>query len=152
MTRCDHHVIWLQAFHNFNPAWAANAHLDLGALRDLDRISSVAVVDHLDHKNFSTLRNNGFFWNHAGLIALSKHGSHTGKHARAQRELAVVNATPHPNGAAVGINEWVDGQHHRLKLASGQCIQVHSSFLAFSQAGLKPFWQPVIDKHGVNVL
>ena len=85
------------------------------------------------------------------MVAFAKYGGHTGKHARAQRELTVVNTTPDPNGAAVGINERVDGQHHRLKLATGQCIQVHGGSLAFFKAGLKPFGQPVIDKHSVNV-
>ena len=98
------------------------------------------------------MRHDGLFRHDFGLIALAKHRRDTRKHAGAQAQLAVVDASPHPHRAAIGVNQRVNSLDESHKTAARQRIQIDHGGLAFFDFVLETLWQTEVNKNSVNVL
>ena len=150
MTGSDHGVCGRQTFQDFNLARQTQAHFDSHPLRHFD-LGFVALHD-LDHKGSPPLRNDRFLRNDQCIFARSKDGIDTGKHARAQLLLPIVNATANPHRAAIGFNQRVHRLDDRGERSPRQSIDCQLGFLTRTDLGLKTFRQPEIEQYGVDVL
>ena len=66
--------------------------------------------------------------------------------------MAVVNAAPNANRAAIGIDQWVNCLNFCVELATRQRVHVEQRSLAALDLGLKTLWQPEVNKNSVDVL
>ena len=135
----DHGIALRQTFQNFHFARLTQADLDHNAL-GYERVRRVPGHD-LDHKSPTTLRHDGLFRHHQSLVAGAKHRIHPGKHAGAQLLLAVVYATAHSHGTAIGIDQGIDCLHHGSERAARQSVNDKLGFLTRTDLGLKTLGQ-----------
>ena len=104
-----------------------------------------------DNELFAALRNNRFLRDHTRSFPHTKHGIDPRKHARTQLQLAVVDAAPNPDRAAIGLNQRVNRLNFCSELAARQRVHVEHGGLPAFDFGLKTFRQPEVNKHRVHV-
>jgi hypothetical protein len=150
VTCCDHRVTGRQAFENFHFARLAQADLDRHPLGHAD--IGLVTVHHLDHEGATALRDDGLFGNDQGVFTGAKHRIDSGKHARAQLLLAVINTAAHTHRAAIGFDQWIDRLHNGGEGATGQGVHRQLGFLSGTHPCLKTLGQAEVEEHGIHVL
>ena len=104
-----------------------------------------------DNKLLARLRHDGFLRHHTSIIPLAKNSVDARKHARAQLQAAVVNASPHTNRTTIRVNQRINGLQDSSELTTRQGIQLRRSQLPATNFGLKALGQAVVHKNSFNV-